>query len=328
MMSIGADSVTSVFASKLNINENLSEATIPVVISPVSSDSKPSKRVISSASLTSGMSVPTLNNTTKSIISSANSQDTISNITLMGSTAVKNSNITRSTLSSHSSRDYNQHVESLSTPLLLCNDSNGQIASNSIDSRQQQEPLSIASLASSLVNDNICHSPTQILNDMIANNTNQTVAEDPRTLQLALELSMVGLNEPLSSLSATSAQLQTMQHSNQNYQQLSQLRSNQIMPSDQQSNDFDINTLNVISAAVAAAAASVTGTHTNNLFNNSVSNIVSLNHFVNSNNSNSCFAPNLEDRSKKSQNMTECVPVPSSEHVAEIVGRQGIYKFQ
>ncbi|XP_043863008.1 RNA-binding E3 ubiquitin-protein ligase MEX3C isoform X4 [Drosophila mojavensis] len=31
----------------------------------------------------------------------------------------------------------------------------------------------------------------------------------------------------------------------------------------------------------------------------------------------------LEERSKKSQNMTECVPVPSSEHVAEIVGRQG-----
>jgi hypothetical protein len=30
----------------------------------------------------------------------------------------------------------------------------------------------------------------------------------------------------------------------------------------------------------------------------------------------------FDDR-KKSQNMTECVPVPSSEHVAEIVGRQG-----
>ena len=27
---------------------------------------------------------------------------------------------------------------------------------------------------------------------------------------------------------------------------------------------------------------------------------------------------------KKSANMTECVPVPTSEHVAEIVGRQGI----
>lgn len=32
---------------------------------------------------------------------------------------------------------------------------------------------------------------------------------------------------------------------------------------------------------------------------------------------------NENERFKKSQNMTECVPVPSSEHVAEIVGRQG-----
>lgn len=32
----------------------------------------------------------------------------------------------------------------------------------------------------------------------------------------------------------------------------------------------------------------------------------------------------FEDSAKlKSQNMTECVQVPSSEHVAEIVGRQG-----
>lgn len=30
---------------------------------------------------------------------------------------------------------------------------------------------------------------------------------------------------------------------------------------------------------------------------------------------------------KRSQNMTECVAVPSSEHVAEIVGRQGMYPF-
>lgn len=36
----------------------------------------------------------------------------------------------------------------------------------------------------------------------------------------------------------------------------------------------------------------------------------------------------FDDRSKKSQNMTECVPVPSSEHVAEIVGRQGKFKFR
>ena len=31
----------------------------------------------------------------------------------------------------------------------------------------------------------------------------------------------------------------------------------------------------------------------------------------------------LEDARGKKQNMTECVPVPSSEHVAEIVGKQG-----
>jgi hypothetical protein len=37
-------------------------------------------------------------------------------------------------------------------------------------------------------------------------------------------------------------------------------------------------------------------------------------------------AVHFDDRSKKSQNMTECVPVPSSEHVAEIVGRQGTKK--
>ena len=29
------------------------------------------------------------------------------------------------------------------------------------------------------------------------------------------------------------------------------------------------------------------------------------------------------EKVRKSANMTECVPVPSSEHVAEIVGRQG-----
>lgn len=34
-----------------------------------------------------------------------------------------------------------------------------------------------------------------------------------------------------------------------------------------------------------------------------------------------------DSRGKKSQNTTECVPVPSSEHVAEIVGRQGKLSF-
>ena len=35
----------------------------------------------------------------------------------------------------------------------------------------------------------------------------------------------------------------------------------------------------------------------------------------------------LKSTQRRSQNMTECVPVPSSEHVAEIVGRQGKNSF-
>lgn len=76
---------------------------------------------------------------------------------------------------------------------------------------------------------------------------------DDRAFQLALELSMLGFNEPLTSVSEPDS------------------------PTD-------------------------------------------INAFVNPLNS----SVGLEEvRSKKSQNMTECVPVPSSEHVAEIVGRQG-----
>ncbi|CAK9299918.1 unnamed protein product [Gordionus sp. m RMFG-2023] len=43
----------------------------------------------------------------------------------------------------------------------------------------------------------------------------------------------------------------------------------------------------------------------------------------NSNNSNSSNNGGVVGNKKKGVNMTECVPVPSSEHVAEIVGRQG-----
>jgi hypothetical protein len=39
--------------------------------------------------------------------------------------------------------------------------------------------------------------------------------------------------------------------------------------------------------------------------------------------SGSSLASQLDEKARKSQNMTECVPVPTSEHVAEIVGRQG-----
>ena len=38
---------------------------------------------------------------------------------------------------------------------------------------------------------------------------------------------------------------------------------------------------------------------------------------------NKMMGNNCSGLARKSQNMTECVPVPTSEHVAEIVGRQG-----
>jgi hypothetical protein len=64
----------------------------------------------------------------------------------------------------------------------------------------------------------------------------------------------------------------------------------------------------------------------NNQHRNSIGSpgISSLNALSFGSNGNSFVQPpQPEDRSKKSQNTTECVPVPSSEHVAEIVGRQG-----
>ncbi|XP_030379518.1 RNA-binding protein MEX3B [Scaptodrosophila lebanonensis] len=104
------------------------------------------------------------------------------------------------------------------------------------------------------------------------------LSEDPRTLQLALELSLVGLNE------------------NQNCY---------VQPTAQ--SDFELGPINVVSAAFTRTEASM-----NNLPFPTASGTGLL-----------MPSAGIEDRSKKSQNMTECVPVPSSEHVAEIVGRQG-----
>lgn len=87
--------------------------------------------------------------------------------------------------------------------------------------------------------------------------------EDQRAFQLAFELSMLGLSDPIGST--------------------------------------------VSSSPVVPASVSET-TDTSSTINNHIT---------------PPFVMPEESRSKKSQNMTECVPVPSSEHVAEIVGRQG-----
>lgn len=51
--------------------------------------------------------------------------------------------------------------------------------------------------------------------------------------------------------------------------------------------------------------------------------MLGLNESNSTNGEDDSLTNNFGDRNRKSSNMTECVPVPSSEHVAEIVGRQG-----
>lgn len=101
--------------------------------------------------------------------------------------------------------------------------------------------------------------------------------EERRALELALELSLLGLgnDENVSSLFSSP---------NGGNRQLTS------------------------SATAAAAAATATATTA----------------ITNGNGHN--FDNDARLATKRSQNTTECVPVPSSEHVAEIVGRQGNHK--
>lgn len=77
-----------------------------------------------------------------------------------------------------------------------------------------------------------------------------------------------------------------------------------------------------------------TNTNNNSLFasniNSSAMTIPLMSNAINNNNNNNTNTllnplenNGVDAMKKRSQNTTECVPVPSSEHVAEIVGRQG-----
>lgn len=121
----------------------------------------------------------------------------------------------------------------------------------------------------------------------LGNGTNANL-EEQRALQLAFELSMLGLSETLNGV-----------------------------------NDISVNVINhhlqQHSAALSSPQMSNGGCNNVNIgqnCQNSSQQNGGLNAF-------GMMPPSMDDRSKKSQNMTECVPVPSSEHVAEIVGRQG-----
>lgn len=126
------------------------------------------------------------------------------------------------------------------------------------------------------------------------------IDEDQRALQLALELSMLGLTDNTAALQLAASvadhqhhhQQQQLHHQQQQHlhhqQQQRELREQQQIHQQQQQ------------------------IHHHNQANNSLNSPSDL------------YSSPSDMLPKKSQNMTECVPVPSSEHVAEIVGRQGM----
>lgn len=162
--------------------------------------------------------------------------------------------------------------------------------------------------------------------------------EDARTLQLAVELSMMNLNQIPSPASVVPPPSTLLSSSNQ-YQQL---QTHQLEPSClDHSHDSYSNTATQYTSAVgnpyhmttkvflqAQSQAAASLLNQKIVSESNQDNIpTKLNSMHNPNQHlNAAIATTADERSKKSQNMTECVPVPSSEHVAEIVGRQGIYK--
>uniref|UniRef100_A0A1A9WQ84 RING-type domain-containing protein n=1 Tax=Glossina brevipalpis TaxID=37001 RepID=A0A1A9WQ84_9MUSC len=123
--------------------------------------------------------------------------------------------------------------------------------------------------------------------------------DDARTLQLAVELSMMGLKDQM-----INSQLQQLRF---------QATENQFP---QYNSAYQVNTLSKTLLPIHNTTVLTNPKYTGN---QSTSGHFNTPNFLNTP---TCLAIS-EERSKKSQNMTECVPVPSSEHVAEIVGRQG-----
>uniref|UniRef100_A0A0A1XH31 RNA-binding protein MEX3D n=1 Tax=Zeugodacus cucurbitae TaxID=28588 RepID=A0A0A1XH31_ZEUCU len=146
---------------------------------------------------------------------------------------------------------------------------------------------------------------------------------DQRALQLALEITAVGVND--------TATIQPNLHSmnirkkNNNLSSQQQIGNQQVIADLQQkqpNQKVDISANKSIQPTVSAASNGFSENNINGLISNNGSRNSSIS-FNNFSMPTPLLPTTIEDRSKKSQNMTECVPVPSSEHVAEIVGRQG-----
>uniref|UniRef100_A0A0K8V5A1 RNA-binding protein MEX3B n=1 Tax=Bactrocera latifrons TaxID=174628 RepID=A0A0K8V5A1_BACLA len=142
---------------------------------------------------------------------------------------------------------------------------------------------------------------------------------DQRTLQLAWELSVGRVNESATERPSLSS-LNNREKSNNAINQ-HELAHQPIANSqhEQLNQKVDIDTNKSIQPTVSAVTAN--GFSQINI--NGLTSRNSSTSFTNISMPTLLLPPTIEDRSKRSQNMTECVPVPSSEHVAEIVGRQG-----
>lgn len=161
--------------------------------------------------------------------------------------------------------------------------------------------------------------------------------EDARTLQLAVELTMLNLNQmpsPTPPAAATSSSSPSTTTTTNNFEHLLQQPHRLHSPLDQPysssytsvSNPYHMTTKVFLQTQSQAAAATLLNQKF--LSDTSLSNSpTKLNTLPNHNQTLGGTVVTIDDRSKKSQNMTECVPVPSSEHVAEIVGRQGTKKY-
>lgn len=163
--------------------------------------------------------------------------------------------------------------------------------------------------------------------------------EDARTLQLAVELTIMNLNQLPSP--TTGAQTISTPSSTNHFQVNSHhLHNGSSIDNHQQvhhpfsassynssiNNPYHMTTkvfLQTQSQAAATSLLNQTFLSDSNPENNIPSKISALS---SNPNQNLIAAATTDERLKKSQNMTECVPVPSSEHVAEIVGRQGNVK--
>lgn len=134
---------------------------------------------------------------------------------------------------------------------------------------------------------------TNTNNGVLGGCGSSNLIEDQRALQLAFELSMLGLSDSLHGIDVNGMP-QHNAPSPTGCSNRATPSSLNVLSNGRMVGDMGVNGLN------GGPGLCALGGPFSNLLNQ-----------------------NIDERSKKSQNMTECVPVPSSEHVAEIVGRQG-----